>query len=198
MVEEDEFVAGALSLDFVNTVGGHRAGRFEDKLETYADLVQWSVMSGSFSKARAELLLTEANNHPEAAVRMLRRSKNFREALHAVFDAAIKGRATPKASLETVNQEVGAALAHALIRRDGDRYAWGWSEAETLDTPLWPIARDAGELLTSDRLARLMECNSETCGWFFLDTSKNHTRRWCSMRGCGNRAKVRRYRGEAK
>jgi predicted RNA-binding Zn ribbon-like protein len=44
---------------------------------------------------------------------------------------------------------------------------------------------------------RLAQCNGDTCGWLFLDLTKNLSRRWCDMKGCGNRAKVRRYRGKA-
>ena len=36
------------------------------------------------------------------------------------------------------------------------------------------------------------------CTWIFLDETKNHSRRWCSMRDCGNRAKARRHYERAK
>jgi predicted RNA-binding Zn ribbon-like protein len=58
---------------------------------------------------------------------------------------------------------------------------------------LWPIVRSAAELLASDNLPFVRACSSNTCQWFFLDTSKNHRRRWCSMKLCGNRAKVRKF-----
>jgi len=59
---------------------------------------------------------------------------------------------------------------------------------------LWPLSRSAAELLTSADLAFIRECQGEDCGWLFLDTSRNRTRRWCDMRDCGNLAKVRRFR----
>ncbi|MGQ0539679.1 MAG: CGNR zinc finger domain-containing protein, partial [Gemmatimonadaceae bacterium] len=55
----------------------------------------------------------------------------------------------------------------------------------------WRLADAALALLTSDRLSRVKSCPS--CGWFFLDTSRNRSRRWCSMTMCGNSAKSRRY-----
>jgi predicted RNA-binding Zn ribbon-like protein len=58
---------------------------------------------------------------------------------------------------------------------------------------LWPIARDAAELLASERLEYVRACASKTCEWLFLDESKNHRRRWCDMTKCGNRAKVKRF-----
>ncbi|MBC6461609.1 CGNR zinc finger domain-containing protein, partial [Actinomadura sp. HBU206391] len=41
---------------------------------------------------------------------------------------------------------------------------------------------------------RLKACQEDTCRWAFMDTSKNRSRAWCSMRVCGNRTKTRAYR----
>lgn len=41
---------------------------------------------------------------------------------------------------------------------------------------------------------RLKICAEDTCQWAFLDSSKNRSKHWCSMRECGNRAKTRAYR----
>ena len=57
-----------------------------------------------------------------------------------------------------------------------------------------PVASSAAELLTSAALEDTRECDSEGCGWLFLDTSRSRRRRWCDMRDCGNLAKVRRFR----
>jgi predicted RNA-binding Zn ribbon-like protein len=56
------------------------------------------------------------------------------------------------------------------------------------------VSGSAAELLTSTELARVRECGGENCGWMFLDNSRNHSRHWCDMQDCGNRAKVRRFR----
>ena len=59
---------------------------------------------------------------------------------------------------------------------------------------LWPVAWSAAELLAQGPLERIRECpGQDTCGWLFLDLSKNASRRWCDMRVCGNRAKARRH-----
>jgi predicted RNA-binding Zn ribbon-like protein len=72
--------------------------------------------------------------------------------------------------------------------------AWTWAdEAERLDSPLWPIARQAAELLVTEQRRRVHECAADDCRWLFLDTSKNRSRRWCDMKSCGNRAKVRSF-----
>jgi predicted RNA-binding Zn ribbon-like protein len=53
------------------------------------------------------------------------------------------------------------------------------------------LAESAAELLTSEQMERVRRCPA--CGWFFLDTSKNRSRRWCSMATCGASAKSKRY-----
>jgi predicted RNA-binding Zn ribbon-like protein len=58
---------------------------------------------------------------------------------------------------------------------------------------LWPVVLAAADLLTSGDRARIHECAGPGCGWLFLDTSRNRRRRWCTMQGCGNRAKARRF-----
>ena len=51
----------------------------------------------------------------------------------------------------------------------------------------------AAGLLTDAELQRVRQCAGDPCGWLFYDTSRNRRRRWCTMEGCGNRAKARRY-----
>ena len=72
---------------------------------------------------------------------------------------------------------------------------WARNRGEkALDSALWPIADSAAKLLTSPDRKRIKECASNNCLWLFLDTTKNHKRRWCDMKSCGNRAKVREHR----
>ena len=62
------------------------------------------------------------------------------------------------------------------------------------DPILRPVIRAAVELLTSDEILRVRTCADDSCAWLFLDTTRNRTRRWCDMKVCGNRSKVRRFR----
>ncbi|WEV29699.1 CGNR zinc finger domain-containing protein [Streptomyces sp. 71268] len=49
------------------------------------------------------------------------------------------------------------------------------------------------ELVLAGDAARLKRCAEHECAWVFWDVSKNRSRRWCSMRVCGNRNKARRF-----
>jgi predicted RNA-binding Zn ribbon-like protein len=58
---------------------------------------------------------------------------------------------------------------------------------------LWPIAQSAADLMTSDKRNSVRQCGADDCAWLFLDESRNHSRRWCDMKTCGNRQKARRH-----
>jgi predicted RNA-binding Zn ribbon-like protein len=55
---------------------------------------------------------------------------------------------------------------------------------------LYPIARAAGDLLVQGKFDRVKKCNNPDCILFLYDTTRSHTRQWCSMAACGNRIKV--------
>ncbi|KHL18963.1 putative RNA-binding Zn ribbon-like protein [Mumia flava] len=59
------------------------------------------------------------------------------------------------------------------------------------------VAADVATLTAEDRLARVKICPADDCRWAFYDRSKNHSRQWCSMEVCGNRAKARKHRARA-
>ncbi|MFH8973412.1 CGNR zinc finger domain-containing protein [Streptomyces sp. NPDC017890] len=86
-------------------------------------------------------------------------------------------------------------LAHGLVRHllgpDGRP-----GVVVEVDTPSWLPAWSAAEdflRLLADRPDRIRPCANDECVLHFYDVSKNGTRRWCSMAGCGNRAKARRH-----
>ncbi len=56
-----------------------------------------------------------------------------------------------------------------------------------------PIIKSAADFLVSSDLKRLKQCADDFCGWLFIDKSRNYSRRWCSMKDCGNRAKAHRH-----
>ena len=189
-----ELIGGRLCLDFVNSMDGLRGEREEELLLTYTDLVEWARHAGALATKDAARLLALGAQHPQDAAAALRRSRMLREALNRVFAAGIAGRTADHADLEIVNGALAEAMAHARLEPVGNGYTWAWAtDGAGLDVMLWPVVRSAADLLTSTDLERVRTCDSERCGWIFLDTSRNHSRRWCSMNDCGNRAKARRH-----
>jgi predicted RNA-binding Zn ribbon-like protein len=99
----------------------------------------------------------------------------------------------PKQSLAAINAEVADASRGATLEFDGEGFVARPPETDAF-LPLHLVARALADLLTSPRLSRVGRCDGVgDCGWLFLDATKNHSRRWCSMAGCGSRAKMRRY-----
>jgi predicted RNA-binding Zn ribbon-like protein len=56
------------------------------------------------------------------------------------------------------------------------------------------ILAEVSAAMSDGTWSRMKACRADDCRWAFLDTAKNRSRAWCSMRSCGNRAKVQAYR----
>jgi len=193
-----EFTGGELCLDFVNTVA-HRtdAKRRRDGLVSFGDLLEWSRQAGTISAADHAVLKRAADRSPVAARRTLARAVALREAIYTAMSSHCAGRWVPRSASDAISREAAIAASHrhiATIAGNGSGFAWSWDATHArLDRTIWPLAWSAADLVTSARVNRVRECALETCGWLFVDTSRNQTRRWCDMRVCGNRAKVRRF-----
>jgi predicted RNA-binding Zn ribbon-like protein len=189
-----DLLAGKLALDFANTVGWHASEHPEETLHHYEDLLSWGEQAGAISASEAEGLRADATRGTEAADATLEQARIFRETIYRIFSAIAGGDAPAASDLDSLNRALAIALPHGILVPDQEGFAWGWrAEPGALDRVLWPVARAAGVLLTSDDLDRVRQCADDDCGWLFLDMSKNRSRRWCDMKSCGNRAKARRY-----
>ncbi len=195
-------VGGDRCLDFVNTVGGRQpAGSaftsvvHDDKLSGYADLVAWAQHAGVIARTQARALERLAQRRAADAARVLARAIRLREALHRVLRACMAGVRSDRGDLELLNDELSAARGRERLTPGAGGFRWeGPGAGKELDSLLWPIRDAAAALLTSGHLARLRQCGGDGCGWLFLDRSRNGSRRWCTMKDCGNVAKVRRFR----
>jgi predicted RNA-binding Zn ribbon-like protein len=185
-------LAGHPALDFVNTIDPREGAHRLEHLRTYEDLVAWAERAGVMSGAGARRTGREASSDPAAAARALDRAIALREATYAIFGAVAARRPAPAGDVHELQAAYRDAMAHADLTGTGRRFEWRLSGG--LDVVRWQIARDAVALLESETLGRVKRCpGSGDCGWLFLDSSKNASRRWCSMEGCGNRAKLRRF-----
>jgi predicted RNA-binding Zn ribbon-like protein len=191
-----QFVGGDLSLDFCNTVGGKRSAVARECLNTFADLVGWSEQAGLIGPAEAAELRRKAQTDPGAGEAVLARAVQLREAIFRIFLALAEDKSPAECDLTELNAELARGMNRLRVGRADAGFAWQWAPAEgQLDVALAPVARAAAELLISGhKPGHVNQCEGDNCGWLFIDASKNHSRRWCDMRECGNRAKVRRHR----
>ncbi len=179
--------AGHLALDFANTVSDRGSASPIERLASYQDLVAFATQCELLSAAESHKLAGRARRSPAAAEEVLARAQALRDALYDLFAAIAEERPAPAAALAELNRAV------SRLEIGGD-WRWTWSCAPGgLDDMLGPITIAAAELLTGGERTRVRMCAADTCDWVFLDTSKNHSRRWCDMKQCGNRAKARRF-----
>jgi predicted RNA-binding Zn ribbon-like protein len=189
-----DFCGGQLAIDFTNTVGNRGSGQ-DEHLNTFGDIVAWAEARQIISRSTAAALRHAAGADPTSARRAWRSALAFREALYSVIAAASSGRRARPADLAIVNQQVAETFDGAVLAPAGERFSLETPAQEWLDPVLRPVVRAAVDLLTSDSLSRVRQCADDSCAWLFLDTTRSGTRRWCDMRVCGNRNKVRRFRG---
>jgi predicted RNA-binding Zn ribbon-like protein len=189
-----DLTGGALCLDFVNTLDNRPSEEPTELLESYVDLAHFGDDTGIVKPEQADGLVKRSHAAPEEAQRVLRNAIELREALYAIFSAVLRKHTVPATALAKLNKYVQEAGRHSHLIESKRRFELRFDQAgPEFEAILWPIARSAAELLASEQLPFVRACSSPSCQWLFLDTSKNHRRRWCSMKLCGNRTKVRRF-----
>lgn len=181
-----------MCLDFVNTLDD-RHTKPKELLENYLDLARFAEDTGLLDSSQVDRLFARSEADPERAREVLKWARELREAIHDVFWAIINKRPAPPMALARINGSVQNAAEHMRLVPVKGGFQWKFDDVNQFESMLWPIARAAADLLVSDQLPYIRACFSKTCEWFFLDTSKNHHRRWCDMTTCGNRAKVQRF-----
>jgi predicted RNA-binding Zn ribbon-like protein len=190
-----DFDAGDLSLNFANTKDWHASQHPVENLNSYSDLVTWGQQAGLISAEIAAQLNQLAVDHPEVTVEMYEYAIQVREAIYRIFSYHYTNRPVLEADLSLLNNVACEAMSHFQLAPMGKSFEWKLpSDVVDVNLILWPVAHAAGELLTSERGNRVRRCEDDRgCGYLFIDQTKNHSRRWCSMESCGNRAKARRH-----
>ena len=171
------FIAGRPCLDLAATVGERWRRSFE-RLRTPEDLGRWLVEAGF------------AGEPPVVGHGQLEAVRALRDAIYRAAKSAGKGTLDP-ADVTLINRwtaEPGAVPVLDCRRR------LSWLAERPVEAALASLARDAADLISGPLAGRVRECAAEDCALLFVDTSRPGRRRWCSMEGCGNRAKTRSYR----
>jgi predicted RNA-binding Zn ribbon-like protein len=216
-------IGGHLALDLCNTVSWRLdPGRRVDRLGTGPDLVAWfdtviaraadsptgSTMASGIGPAtgtdltsRTDLpitrpidrdrLIRHAADHPLAAEKALSQIKELRDGTTRVLDHQLGRGATEPGDVDRIATAWRQALAVAGTREE---LPWRWRIEPVEPGDLVPVlALSVADLLHRADPSRLRRCDGEGCGWLFLDTTRNHSRRWCDPLDCGNRTRVRQY-----
>ena len=181
-------LGGDLCLNFVNTVEFRDSDARHEFVQSYDHALAWcrkNALIADKEGARLENAASERQTEAETAYQAV---LDLRETLYRIFTSVIAEEQPAAGDLARLNEALAAAPRCVAV--DDHGFQWTWAQSDEFTRILAPITLAAAELLTSDQLQWVRQCPN--CGWLFLDTSRNHSRRWCSMDFCGSQAKSRR------
>jgi len=172
---------------FVNT---RQVGRVTDRLSDPSALSAWLEQEG-LAPAATRATRTD-----------LARAVALREALRAILLAHNAGPSpgrpadTADAALTDACRALDEAAARARLRvRFGDDGSASLlPEAGGVSGALGRLVATVHDSIAQGTWSRLKVCRDHECEWAFYDHTKNRSGAWCSMEGCGNRAKARAFR----
>ena len=187
-------LGGRPCLDFVNTLDWRGRKRPTEFLQTYTDLIAWCQHAGTLSRQAARRVTQNSKSQRSKQTRALKRALQLRENLYQIFSALADGKTAANKDLATFNQFFSRTMKNSKIVKTSQGYKLDFMEnPANMEWILNPLIRSAADLLVSKELKRVKKCGDPACGWLFLDTSRNCSRRWCNMSDCGNRAKASRF-----
>jgi predicted RNA-binding Zn ribbon-like protein len=192
------FVGEHPALDFLNTTATPRGAPIE-WLGDGEDLVDWLEQVGSIEPVAAARIRESGS---DALDEVARQAREFRQWLRGFVTARMgkplrataaavaplnellaRDRSFPRVEAAGRDSEDGRRLVLRRVQR--------WESPGEL---LQPIAEAAADLICHQDFRLIRACEGSACTLVFLDRTKAHTRRWCSMAVCGNRAKAAAHR----
>ena len=187
-----KLIAGARCLDFLNTMewrGEPESGG--ERLTDYGEFLNWAESAGMVSARERAGLQRLAARDPAATARVLGEIKRARAMIGTALEGSSAARRRALGELDAMLQAERFVLR---IEGSGGDVVQRWEpQGAALRRPLLTLLREAVEMLASDMARQVQSCANERCGWVFLDTSRNRSRRWCRMASCGNVAKARAH-----
>ena len=181
------------ALDFVNTLDERPSDSPIENLATYRDLVRFAELAELINPAIAARL-TRLDGR--ACVRIVNRARKLREHLHDILAATHSGRPARQLDFDAITAAIQSAhAAQALVMSPSTGIASHcWSPLLPPDIPLHACSLAIERLLVDEDRRRIRKCGASDCDVYYIDASKAQRRQWCSMKGCGNREKQRRWR----
>jgi predicted RNA-binding Zn ribbon-like protein len=191
--ESIELIGGHPALDLVNTVSWrHDTDRWRENLAVPPDLFTWAHRAAVLDKHHLTAMRLAIAEDPETAEHVLRQVHELREQLyhHLADHIDHPGGEQPIREGSPLQRALADAITASSLT--GTPARWTLEARGPLDLAR-VLALYALDLLQTMPAGLLRRCDDDDCGWLFLDTTRNHSRRWCSSRGCGNRDRARRH-----
>ncbi len=191
MFETEKFslVGNNLFLDFVNTEKARDGQPFET-LESFADFVAWTVAVDLITREQAADLFEKWSGQI-STVKFLQETINFRNDLRNLAENISGKVEISEKTIDSINERLKKQSGFTVLEKveNGFEKLFRFDLSDPLKL-LHPIAEAVADFLCYANFDFLRKCESAACVLFFYDTTKNHKRRWCSMKACGNQAKA--------
>lgn len=183
------FVADHPAIDFANTAPVSHGAVVEGLVSTES-LLLWVLQIRQIGAIDADRLSSQPPPRD-----LLKDAVSLRETLRSLFQSVVDRQPPTTESLSVLNRflldSAPPAAAPRLNCLGPNHFRLITPPAVPTWTSLLPtLALQAAQLLASPAAQHIKRCENPACVLFFLDTSKNKSRRWCSMSACGNRHKV--------
>ena len=179
-------------LDFVNTLDLWPVPH--DELDTAPTALEWLCTHGLMHREARENLLKQYEGSPGAGWAMLARMHRVREAMRGVLEAGAAHRPPDANDIAELNRALRTNYIYELVPAPDGVSLDHRHQGDPVDGAIARLAEAIARELIQGESARLRVCQNDHCRWVFKDTSRTGKRKWCSMRSCGNRAKVARHR----
>lgn len=187
-------LGGRLWLDFVNTDDEHH-GRRVEHLVGFAAWTRWLADAGVLDAERAALLERRAQEQPMGAQAALVDARRVRNALRTLAERGATQERARDAALAEINRILGRSAGTRRVETGADGFTRAFrAGGDVFGGLLLPIVESAADALVAGEMARVKRCQGQGCARVYLDATRNHSRRWCAMADCGNRAKAARHR----
>jgi len=184
---------GEPCLDFVNSGYDRERALVTERLHSYADLLLLADRLTLFEETYLKKLRAQGLAEPEKAGQTLRSARKIRELLYRLFSgiAMDGGRSLAGGFLKEVDQLFQRALRYRILAFGDKLQLTTDVEDSGLMAPVWKWVLSAYDLLDQGNIDHIRQC--QRCAWLFIDKTKSHRKKWCSMESCGNSQKTKRY-----
>lgn len=192
---KSKFVGERLCLEFVNTINDwSNVEGATDSIPDFESFMAWLAFARTLNRKEIRWEIGFESADEEIQKRVMSDVRCLRSKIHDVFDPIIKGSRPDSAALSQIYTILSTAVL--FVKPEVGIFSeWSSSHVRILKPSglIYPIAFSTTRLLVENCLCYVKACDDDGCGWFFLDCSKSHKRRWCDMKTCGNRNKARRH-----
>jgi predicted RNA-binding Zn ribbon-like protein len=183
---------GCVVFDFTNTIGSRKENPQRDYMKTYSDFLEWVKRQSILPSERFDALSVLTKRDQDKTNAAFKKIIETREVLYSLFSPLATNEKPKKETVDRFNTLLQESFSSIRMNIGNNKNEVNFTDgSNSCLEPLHIVLKSAFDVLTQEDATRIKECPS--CGWLFLDKTKNKKRRWCNMLDCGSKDKASRY-----